>query len=179
MAMSRTSKNIMITFGIILAVVAYAYALYFQIGTLKIQDAQIAEYQDYYIVLQENNANFEALKKQQEELTSQQAVLNMKMPKSLDKPELMNYIFSMAANSGISPLDLNFEQIEDKGNYYSLAFTVICSGPQDKTYAFAEKVRKASTYILALDSITITTGETDDVTAQMRIIAYSYKGEVI
>ncbi|UWG95748.1 type 4a pilus biogenesis protein PilO [Dehalobacter sp. DCM] len=177
--MSKTSKRLLIASGIVLAAAVYFYLLYDQTHILKMQAAQINESKNYLAALQEKSKNMASIKKEQAELISQQAALNMAMPKKLDKQELMNFIMKLAAKSDFTPLDFKFAQIQDNGNYYSLAFTVVFAGTQEQVNDFVDIIRKASAYILALDCITINQETPDEVTAKMKIIAYSYKGVAI
>jgi type IV pilus assembly protein PilO len=175
--MNKQKNQIIILLAVIFLGVLYAFIQYLflpQWDILKEKSAHIAERQAYLKKLEENDKILSSLKDQALDLTAQVSMLDKKIPKKLDKPNIMLTIYSMAKNIGLSPKSLNYDPINDEGEFYSMGMNFFCAGSAENIYTFTEQFLNVDKYTFTLDSISISPGE-GGVSANMRLVAYAYK----
>jgi type IV pilus assembly protein PilO len=92
----------------------------------------------------------------------------------MDKPGIMLTVYNLTKKNGLSPGNLNYEEIKDEGSYLTMGMTFSCTGSLENIYALLNQFLTDNPYILALDSINFSEGE-NGTAANMRLIAYVYK----
>ncbi|NLI91836.1 MAG: type 4a pilus biogenesis protein PilO [Peptococcaceae bacterium] len=175
--MNKQKNQILFLAAVIVLGILYAYVQYLFIpewGVLKQKTAQVSERQAYLTRMENSYKDFSALKQQSSSLKAQVSVLDKKVPKKLDKPDIMLTIYNLAKNNGLSPKSLTYEPIKDEGQYLTMGMNFSCTGPAENIYTLVDQFLKGNKYIFALDSISFTSNK-DGSTANMRIVAYAYK----
>lgn len=175
--MNKQKNQIIILAAVIGIGLLYAYMQYLfipQWATLKEKSAHVTERQAYLTHLVESYKLLSTLKEEVVDLEAQASILDKKVPKKLDKPDIMLTIYSMAKKNGLTPKSLGYEAIQDEGTFLSMPLTFSCSGPQANVYTLLQQFMNNNKYIFALDSISFSPGN-EETTTTMRIVAYAYK----
>lgn len=171
-------RNQIVFFGLIIAIgLLYIYVQYLflpQLAVLKEMTAFVASRQDFLAEVEESSKNLPALKEQVSDLESEAGVLNKKVPKDADMPDMTLTIYNLAKNTGLTPVNLNFDSIKDHGGYLTIGMTFSCTGEANNIYSLVEKFLKGNKYIFALESISVIP-QNSVMSANMKLIAYIYK----
>ncbi len=111
--------------------------------------------------LEESYKVLSSLKDEAKDLKAQVSVLDKKVPKKMDKPDIMLTIYNMARNNGLSPESLSYEPIKDEGSHLTMGMSFTCTGPAENIYALVEQFLTGNKYIFALDSISFSGPKTE------------------
>ncbi len=175
--MNKHKNQIIILVAVIGIGLLYAYIqnLFIpQWANLKDISAYAAERQAYLAKLEESYKVLSTLEEEAVDLEVQASILDNKMPKKLDKPDIMLTIYSMAKKNGLAPKSLGYEAIQDEGAFLSMPMTFSCTGPQANVYTLLQQFLNNNKYIFTLDSISFSQ-KNEETTTTMLIVAYAYK----
>lgn len=174
--MSKQKNQIFILIFIILVGLLYVYVQYLflpQMAILKGQTNYLTERKAYLENLKDNASRLPELQEQKALLQVRADELEKRVPRDLDKPEIMLTVYNLAKAYGVTPHSLNFDQPKEEGGFTAMGLDFACSGSEGDIYTLAEEFGKGRDYIFALDSISIEPGETE-VSARMKLKAYGY-----
>ncbi|RNC29307.1 MAG: hypothetical protein AWM53_00660 [Candidatus Dichloromethanomonas elyunquensis] len=172
----QRNQFLILTFIIILGGL-YAYIQYLFIPEwrgLKEETSRVSQRQADLARMETGYKEFSSLKQQASSLKAQASMLDKKVPKKLDKPDIMLTIYNMAKSLSLSPKSLTFEDVKDEGQYLTMGMNFSCTGSPENVYTLVDQFLKGNKYIFALDSISFIPG-TEESTVKMRIVAYAYK----
>lgn len=175
--MKKYKTQILILISVLLLGGLYVYfqfLLFPKLDVLKSQSSYLKERQMYLMKLEDSSKILPNLEKQIVNLNAEVSALDEKIPKEMDKPEIMLILYNMAKNNELKPQSIEYEAIEDEVIYYKLGLNFSCSGSIENIYLFIEQVLKQKKYIFALDSINISFGE-EETSAKIRLVSYTYK----
>lgn len=177
--MKKERIQLLILSLIIIAGLTYAYIQFLLIpewNNIQTKSTYLQENQDYLQELKTGYEKFSLLKKEAEELESQEKKLNERSPQQLDKPTLMMYIYNTSKQMGLQPLNLAFEPLNEKEGYFQMGMSFSCRGSENNIYNFLDKLRIEQSHKFSLDSINMNSqGDTRSV--NMRLVAYAFREE--
>ncbi|NLM21167.1 MAG: type 4a pilus biogenesis protein PilO [Peptococcaceae bacterium] len=172
-------KQIAILTIIIAVTLITLYVVYLFIPQLSVIQAKtqlVKEKTDYLAKMERGYRNYSQLEEQAADLSTQISVLENEILKGMDKPEIVLAVYSTAKQSGVQPVSLSFETLEDQGTYVVLPLDFSCEGPYDKVMAFIQELQQGAQYFFTLDSMNYKQ-QGDKVNAKMRLLTYFYKVE--
>lgn len=175
--MTKQKSQIYIMLAVILFGSLYVYIQYLflpQWNVIKEKSAHLSAIQGQLTKLEDSSKILSDLQQQQKDLMVQVSELANKVPKKLDKPDIMLTVSSMAKSNGLSPKSLSYDPLKEEDGIYSMGLNFSCTGPEENVYNLVEDFLKGNKYIFALDSISISPAE-GGVSASMRLVTYGYK----
>jgi len=175
--MNKQKNQLLILIAVIMVGILYAYIQYLFIPQWSIlveKSAQVSDRKAYLTRLEESYQGFSVLKEQAVDLKAQVSTLDSKIPKKLDKPDIMVTIYNMAKKNAVIPQSLSYEPVKDEGGYLTMGMNFSCVGSPENIYTLVQQFQEGNPYIFVLDSIQFGEGGGPTQT-NMRIVAYVYQ----
>jgi len=155
----------------------YVYATHFLLPELaKIQGLQqtIAQKQEYYRQLQIYQGDRTGL---QTEISQLQNTLNqVAVPRSIDKPQLMLYLYKMAKSHAVNAQTVKFDTVQQKGFYQEMPLSLNCQGTPQDILRLLTDLKNGSEQRLVPRSVNLT-WQQGVMRGEIKLVAYSLIGQ--
>jgi len=162
---------------IILGVTLLAlYAVFLFVPQLRVLEEKkdrIEERTAFLVKMEKGYRHYAQLEEQDAALRAQILSLSEKVPKSMDKPEIIVAVYNKAKKNEVVPISLNFEDVQDKGLYKLLPLDFQCEGSYNNVMALISELQQDPAYYFTLSGISFQQEE-DQINAKMRLFCYSY-----
>ena len=137
----------------------YAYATYLLLpewAKIKTLQQSLGQRQGYYSQLKVYEKDQAGLQTEIRQLQDKLKQGTLSVPESIDKPQLMVYVYTMAKRDKVNGQALKFDLIQKKGFYQSMPFTLTCEGKPEDVFRFLQDLKNGSEQRVVLQSVTLT-----------------------
>ncbi|MDA8227963.1 MAG: type 4a pilus biogenesis protein PilO [Desulfitobacterium hafniense] len=173
--MNKQTKQLIILIMLVLGGLLYAYVNYLfmpEWDKLKQLAAQVNDRQKRYEQLLYYKSNPAILQTEIKKLESQTSESSAQLPAALDKPAIIYYLQSLAKANQIQPQSLNFEPLQNKGTYQTLAMSFSCTGKPADILAMLKKLQSEGNPRVTIQSLNLA-NQLGTMRADIKLIAYA------
>lgn len=160
---------------LLFGVLVYSYNTFLlrpELSTLEKLNTELQAKQSRYeqlLVYQEDKIGFEEEIKR---LEAENTTLDAQIPSSLDKPQMMMYIYSVAKSTQVEPVSLNFEQSKNSEEVQSMVLSFSCLGKINDVLVFMKKIQFEGTQKMGIQSVNLV-NQNGTLKADIKFVAYA------
>jgi len=161
---------LVVVFGVIYLYVNYLFLP--EWSNIQHQSKVLNERRNYYTDLTKYQAQVTELQQEIHNLESEIEKLKAQIPGSLDKPQLMVYLYETAKAFKVTPQNLSFEQIQNKGSYQALGMSFNCTGSPADVLGMIQKLQSTITPRLTIQGVNLSVQQ-GVMRAELKLTAYA------
>jgi Tfp pilus assembly protein PilO len=154
---------------------AYSYITFLlepQMDKIKMLSDELVNQQGRYDQLIAYQRSPLSLQEEIKQLEKQNTNLAAQIPNSIDKPQTMYYIYSLAKSAQVEPLSLSFEKPQNEANFQSMGMNFSCFGRVNDVLNFTKKLQFEGTQKMGIQSISFV-NQNGGIKAEIKLVAYA------
>jgi len=177
-ALKKEKLEIIVLILFVMIGLGYAYSKFLFLPEwmlIQSSTSQLTTQKGQYQELLTYQKNPSGLQQEIKTLETKVLQLNSQLPNSLDKPQLMVGLYTLAKQHSVIPQTIAFEQAQTKGTYQELGLSFSCLGKTSDILALIQDLQFGGSQRLAVKSVNLSVAQ-GIMRAELKLTAYASLG---